>query len=91
MRSKQTLKEVLIKARDVWQRPGAREAVRENFNKVLACRTPTLGAEVYASETETREFCHPCKSRSCPSCGHRATILWQREQWAALPDVPYRG
>jgi hypothetical protein len=91
MRSKQPLREVLIKAGDVWQHAGVRDAVRENFEKVAACRTPALGAEVYASDTEEKEFFHPCKSRSCPSCGHRATILWQREQWAALPDIPYRG
>ena len=23
--------------------------------------------------------------------GHRATLQWQRERWAALPDVPYKG
>jgi hypothetical protein len=91
MRSKQPLREILIKARDFWQRAGVRETVIENFHKVVACRTPALGAEVFASETEERVFCHPCKSRACPSCGHRATILWQREQWVALPDIPYRG
>ncbi len=34
---------------------------------------------------------HTCKSRSCPSCGQRATLLWQRDQWSALPDIPYTG
>ena len=34
---------------------------------------------------------HTCKSRSCPSCGHRATELWQREPSADLPDIPYMG
>jgi hypothetical protein len=65
--------------------------VRENFEKVLRCRTLALGAEVYASETEQKRIPHTCKSRACPSCGHRATLLWQRDQWAALPDVPYVG
>jgi len=50
-----------------------------------------LGAEVYASETEEKLVYHTCKSRACPSCGHRATGLWQREQWTALPDMPYAG
>jgi len=26
-----------------------------------------------------------------PSCGYRATLLWQRQQWADLPDIPYKG
>ena len=34
---------------------------------------------------------HTCKSRACSSCGNRATIQWQRERWAALPEVPYKG
>ena len=32
---------------------------------------------------------HTCKSRACPSCGHRATIAWQRHLWRELPDVSY--
>jgi hypothetical protein len=58
---------------------------------MIDCRTPALGAEVYASETEQKLVYHTCKSRACPSCGHRATQLWQREQWTALPDIPYAG
>lgn len=26
-----------------------------------------------------------------PQLRHRATKLWQREQWAALPDMRYAG
>jgi putative transposase/transposase-like zinc-binding protein len=58
---------------------------------MIDCRTLALGAEVYASEAEKKLIYHTCKSRSCPSCGHRATQLWQREQWTALPDIPYAG
>jgi hypothetical protein len=66
-------------------------AARENFDKTTLCQTPALGAEVYASETEEKLVYHTCKSRACPSCGYRATLLWLREQWAALPDIPYAG
>jgi hypothetical protein len=59
---------------------------RENFQWVLDCRTPALGAEVYVSETEERLVFHTCKSRACPSCGYQATLLWQREEWASLPE-----
>jgi hypothetical protein len=91
MRYPQPLKEILNMTREQWDRPDIRPAVRENFQKVTLCRTSALGAEVYASETEERVVTHTCKSRSCPSCGHRGTILWQREQWASLLDVPYVG
>src|SRR6185312_5951973 len=55
------------------------------------CRTPALGWQLYASETEERRVNHTCKVRSCPSCGYRATLQWQREQWTQLPNIPYSG
>ncbi len=91
MGDKQPLKRILESTRGLWDRPETRPAVRENFGKMVRCRTPALGAEVYASEAEKKIVYHTCKSKSCPSCGHRATQQWQREQWAALPDVPYAG
>ena len=91
MRYEQPLKEIFAATRDQWDREETRPAVRENFDKVLRCRTLALGAEIYASETEQKIVPHTCKSTACPSCGHRATKLWQWEQWAALPDIPYVG
>ena len=85
------LQRILAATRTHWDRPEIRSAVRENFEKMLICRTPALGAEVYASQNEEKLVYHTCKSPVCPSCGHRATQLWQREQWAALPDIPYAG
>src|SRR5439155_5303845 len=91
MRDNQPLRRILVATRGHWDRDGTRPAVRQNFEKMINCRTPALGAEVYASETEEKLVYHTCKSRACPSCGHRATGLWQREQWTALPDMPYAG
>lgn len=94
MKYQQLLRQILNESREQWDRPETRPAVRQNFEKVTLCRTMALGAEVYASNGpggEEKVFAHTCKSRACPSCGHRATILWQREQWAALPDVRYVG
>jgi hypothetical protein len=83
------LKQILIDTRPIWDNPGFPSTVRENFIKIINCGTPALGAEVYASETERKLVYHTCKSRFCPSCGHRATELWQAEMEAALPDIPY--
>jgi hypothetical protein len=91
LRYQQPLKLILNATRAQWDRAEMRPAVRENFEKVTLCRTSALGAEVYASVNEEKVVPHTCKSRSCPSCGHRGTLLWQREQWASLPDVPYVG
>lgn len=91
MRYEHPIKQILLDNRHLWDHPQTRPAVRENFQRVLDCRTPALGAEVYASETEEKLVFHSCKSRTCPSCGYRATLLWQREQWASLPDIPYAG
>ena len=91
MRDRELLRQILEASRDLWDQPETRTAVRENFAKMLDCRTPALGAEVFSSETEEKFVYHTCKSPACPSCGYRATLLWQREQWSALPDIPYAG
>jgi len=91
MTIQQPLKQILAARREIWDLPETRVAVCQNFDKVLNCGTAALGAEVYASGTEERLVYHTCKSRACPSCGYRATILWQRQEWADLPDIPYKG
>jgi Putative transposase/Transposase zinc-binding domain len=88
---KEPLKEILTSTRVLWDRPGIRSSVITNFDRVLKCRTDALGSEVYASSTEQKVVHHTCKSRACPSCGHRATTLWQREMWTALPDIEFAG
>ncbi len=85
------LKQILEATRDVWDQPGTRPAVRKNFAAVLDCGTAALGWELYASTTEEKRCYHRCKSRFCPSCGYRATLLWLEEQEASLPDIPYAG
>jgi len=91
MRNREPIKQILSATRSDWDNPTTRAAVRENFEKMTLCRTPALGAEVYASGNEVKFVYHTCKSRACPTCGYRATLLWLREQWAALPDIPYSG
>lgn len=91
MKFKEPIKEILMATRPFWDHPGTRPSVRENFQRMIDCRTSVLGAEIYASATEEKVCYHTCKSRACPSCGHRATLLWQRELWASLPDIRYAG
>jgi hypothetical protein len=91
MRNREPLKQIFSATRRYWDNTQTRKAVRENFEKTTLCRSPALGAEVYASDGEEKLVYHTCKSRACPSCGYRATLLWLREQWAALPDIPYAG
>ena len=84
---KEPLRQILIATRHIWDVPSSRESVRENFRKVIDCRTTALGGEIYASDNETLIVPHTCKSRSCSSCGHRATLLWQRDRWCDLLDA----
>jgi len=91
MRDRNLLKQILKATRAIWDQPGTRPEVRKAFVAVLDCGTPALGWEVYASDTEKKLCYHRCKSRFCPSCGYRATLLWLEEQEASLPDVPYSG
>jgi Putative transposase/Transposase zinc-binding domain len=88
---KEPLKQILENNRSLWDTNAFRAVVRDNFDRVTRCRTLKSGGEVYASDSETKIVPHTCKSRSCPSCGHRATELWQREVSADLPDIPYLG
>jgi len=85
------LQEILSRTSPYWDRDETLPAVRKAFSKALQCHTPELGAEVYASENQELVLHHTCKSRACPSCGHRANVRWLRERWAALPDTPYKG
>lgn len=87
--TEQPLRKILESSQELWDAQGVRPAVRANFHKVLECRSAKLGSEVYASEHELKVVHHTCKSRACPSCGRRATLTWQRELMAALPDIPY--
>jgi hypothetical protein len=91
MRYKHLLKKVLRDNQSLWDVVSMPPAARDAFNKVLQCGTAALGAEVYSSGIEDRVVFHTCKGRECSSCGARATSQWQRERWAALPDVQYKG
>src|SRR5438552_2856875 len=85
------IKQILIETRAYWDNKRTPDNVRENLRKVVECGTIALGAEVYASQTESKLVFHTCKSRFCTSCGQRATEAWQQEMEAILPDVPYLG
>jgi hypothetical protein len=78
MKYRYPLKQILSQRRPHWDQDKIRPAVRRAFRKALQCRTPALGAEVYASENQEKIAYHICKSRACSSCGHRATVQWQR-------------
>jgi hypothetical protein len=91
MRLEEPIKQILIDTRPLWDHSGTRPAVREGFRRMIDCRTPALGWQIYASDTEEKRVYHTCKSKPCPSCGYRATLLWQRDQWTQLPDVAYTG
>ncbi len=83
------IKQILLDAREYWDHPGTPWNIRENFLKIIRCRTIALGAEVYASATESKLVYRTCKSRFCTSCGQRATEEWKEDLKATLPDVPY--
>jgi hypothetical protein len=91
MKYKQPLRTILTDTESHWDNDNTRPAARRAFRKTLECRTFALGALLFASENEQRLVPGTCKSRGCPSCGQRNTVQWQREQWAALPDIPYKG
>lgn len=91
MKYEHPLKRILSEMRPYWDRDETRTAVRRAFAKAVQCHTPELGAEVFASKSQELVLYHSCKSRACPSCGHRAARQWLRERWVASPDALYKG
>jgi len=91
MISQHPLRQILIQSRAFWDSERIPVNVRENFRKMVDCGTIALGAEVYASATESKLVFHRCKSRFCTSCGQRASEAWQEEMEAILPDGQYVG
>ena len=91
MKYRHPLKKILSLTRSHWDQDKTRPEVRQGFGKALQCGTGALGAEVYASANQELIVNHTCKSRPCSSCGYRATVQWQRQRWAALPAVIYKG
>jgi hypothetical protein len=85
------LQQILILGRDHWDHDGYDPDSRHAFRMAVQCKTPALGGRVFESGHEERVFYNTCKSPACPSCGHWATLQWQRERWCALPEVPYLG
>lgn len=91
MNGEHPIKQLLLDTRSHWDCERTPVHVRETFSKIIMCGTLALGAEVFASETESKLVFHTCKSRFCTSCGQRATEAWQEELEAVLPDIPYIG
>jgi hypothetical protein len=91
MRAEHPIKQILIDTRAYWDREAVPANIRDNFSKIIDCGTIALGAEIYASGTESKLVFHTCKSRFCPSCGQRATEAWQEDLSTILPEIPYIG
>ena len=56
------IKQILLDTQAYWDHEGTPAHVRENFLKVIKCGTIALGAEIYASETESKLVFHTCTS-----------------------------
>lgn len=68
------------------------ERHRQVLNKILACRTPALGGEMYQCPN-CPGFAyryHSCNDRHCPQCGQTDADDWlERQQARLLLPVPY--
>jgi len=65
---------------------------RQVLKKILACRTPALGGELFQCP-QCRGFhyrYHSCNDRHCPQCGQTDADEWlQRQQARLLLPTPY--
>ena len=74
-----------------WYQGTIRDAVIENVNKILKCRTFLLGYHMYQCPncSSVRLIPHSCKSRFCSSCGKIATDKWTEERLSDILPVGY--
>ena len=74
-----------------WYNRTIREAVVDNVNKILKCRTFQLGYHMYKCPNcpTIRLIPHSCKSRFCSSCGKIATDKWTEQRLSDVLDVGY--
>ncbi|AWK15680.1 hypothetical protein CCS41_14845 (plasmid) [Candidatus Fukatsuia symbiotica] len=67
-----------------------RDVIVETMVKLFACGTSTLGYTIWRCACQgcdhTKRILFSCKSRSCPSCGKKAT-----EQWAQKQETGHEG
>ena len=75
----------------IWRHDEVREVVKENVNKILACRTPLLGFHINKCNQcgKIRLVPHSCKSRFCNSCGKIMTDRWTGERLSDVLRVEY--
>jgi hypothetical protein len=66
--SKQPLKQILAATRDLWNRTDISPAVRENFAKMIDCRTPALGHGSLLTQKPRRN------SFATPAIRHSRTV-----------------
>jgi hypothetical protein len=64
---------------------------REVLEKLLACRTPALGGELFACPAcGTFHYTyHSCNDRHCPQCGQTDADQWLADHASWLLPVPY--
>jgi hypothetical protein len=65
---------------------------REVLNKILRCRTPALGGQLFACPhcPGLHYRYHSCNDRHCPQCGHTDADHWlQRQRDRLLLPTPY--
>jgi hypothetical protein len=64
---------------------------REVLGKLLACRTPALGGELYACpDCALYHYAyHSCNDRHCPQCGQTDAEQWLADHTSLLLPVPY--
>jgi hypothetical protein len=75
-----------------WKQGRVRQAVYFHVARMLACRTPQLGAHLFLCPNcdTVMVVPHSCKSVFCSSCGKVRTDQWCKELLSDILDVPYR-
>ncbi len=75
-----------------WKDGHIRSAIYFHVARILACRTPQLGAHLFLCLKCDTVMVVPnsCKSVFCSSCAKVSTDQWCKELLSDILDVPYR-
>ena len=76
---------LLIQTRPHWDRSETRPAVRSAFAEALQCRTPELGAEVFASDNEEQGCASVYLDLDGDSSQHDYDVWYDKMNLTATP------
>jgi hypothetical protein len=88
MHNRQPLKQILIATRSHWDRSEVRPAVRENFGKMINCRTPALEPKSSRQKQKRNSFTTPANQGHALAVGSGLRCFGSVTSGVRFPTFP---